>query len=110
MKQPGSGRGLGRAIRVALVVSALVVSGVPVVALADDEYEFRGTVESLPATSGWTGEWKVGGRVVRVDAATEVEQKEGPVAVGAYVEVEGALQADGTVTATEIEVERGAGS
>jgi hypothetical protein len=107
MAQPSRGPGLGRAIRVAVVVGVVVVSGVPVVARADDEDEFRGTVESLPSTPGWTGEWKVGGRVVHVDGGTEIEQKRGPVAVGALVEVEGALQADGSVKATEIEVKRG---
>ena len=42
MKQPGSGQGLGRAIRVALVVSALVVSGVPVVPLVCTARSFPG--------------------------------------------------------------------
>ena len=65
--------------------------------------EFYGTVESLPA-NGLMGDWTVSGRTVHVDATTRIEQEHGPVAVGAYVEVKGWLQADGSVNATKIEV------
>ncbi|MGH9934690.1 MAG: DUF5666 domain-containing protein, partial [Blastocatellia bacterium] len=47
------------------------------------------------------------GRTVRVNAATEIERDYGMVMVGAFVEVEGALQSDGSINATEIEVKQG---
>src|SRR5262249_13980929 len=53
------------------------------------------------------GDWTVSGRTVHVTAATEIERKFGMVMIGAFVEVEGALQADGSVNATEIEVKQG---
>ena len=71
--------------------------------------EFYGTIESLPNTPGWIGDWVVSGRTVRVDDTTRIEQEHGPVAVGAYVEVKGWLQADGSVNATKIEVKMPAG-
>ncbi|MBS1251491.1 MAG: hypothetical protein MAG451_00524 [Anaerolineales bacterium] len=71
--------------------------------------KFYGTVEQLPAT-GVVGTWIISGRVTTVTVTTEVEQEHGQAAVGAYVEVEGNLQPDGSVAATKIEVKRGAGS
>jgi len=68
--------------------------------------KFYGTVESLPNTPGWIGDWVVSGRTVHVTAATRIEQKKGPVRVGAYVEVKGLQQADGSVNASKIEVKR----
>jgi hypothetical protein len=67
------------------------------------EMHFKGTIESLPL-SGLIGDWLVGGRTVRVTAATRIEAEIGPVAVGAFVEVEGAMQGDGVFLASEIEV------
>src|SRR5262245_6990675 len=74
---------------------------------ADDEFEFKGTIESLPSTPDLVGDWKVSGRTVRVNAATEIERDYGMVMVGAFVEVEGMLQSDGSVIANEIEVKQG---
>ena len=72
-----------------------------------DEFEFSGKIESLPATSDLVGDWRVAGRTVHVTAMTEIERKYSMVAVGAFVEVEGMLQADGSVLAREIEVKQG---
>src|SRR5262245_49544930 len=74
---------------------------------ADDEFEFKGTIESLPSTPDLVGDWKVSGRTVRVNAAMEIERDYGMVMVGAFVEVEGMLQSDGSVIANEIEVKQG---
>lgn len=74
----------------------------------DGDSKFYGTVEDLPA-GGLFGDWRVSGRTVHVSSATLIKQKYGPVAVGAYVKVEGWLQADGSVNATKIEVKRSAG-
>jgi len=74
----------------------------------EGDFKFYGTVESLPADS-LIGDWTVSGQTVRVDAATRIEQEHGQVAIGAYVEVKGWLQADGSIKATKIEVKMGAG-
>ncbi len=73
----------------------------------DDEFEFKGTIESLPSTPDLVGDWVVSGRTVRVNAMTEIERDYGMVMVGAFVEVEGALQSDNSVIAKEIEVKQG---
>jgi len=69
--------------------------------------EFRGLIERLP-TSGLIGEWRVGGRLVRVFNSTIIKQERGAVAVGALVEVKGVQKADGSVDAGRIEVEAAA--
>ncbi len=68
------------------------------------EVMFKGPIEALPATTGWIGDWTVGSTTVHVTATTEIDQGAGAVAVGAMVRVEGQLGADGSVTATSIEV------
>ncbi|MDX2034354.1 MAG: DUF5666 domain-containing protein [Blastocatellia bacterium] len=67
--------------------------------------KFRGTVETLPGTTGQIGDWRVSGRTVHVTAGTKIKLEYGPVAVNSIVEVEGSRQTDGSVTASEIEVE-----
>ncbi|MBI3650302.1 MAG: hypothetical protein HY231_04575 [Acidobacteria bacterium] len=64
--------------------------------------EFKGTIEGFP--SGFVGDWQVGGRTIHVTATTRIEQELGPVAVGAFVEIKGTMQTDGSMTATSIEV------
>jgi len=64
---------------------------------------FWGTIETLPATAGFIGVWRVSGRNVNVSASTALRVNNGPIAVGAIVEVDGWPQADGTVEAHEIE-------
>ncbi len=66
--------------------------------------EFKGTIQSLPATGGFIGDWGVGGRTIHVSSATRIEAEDGPVAVGAFVEIKGAVRADGSMDATKIEV------
>ncbi|HSF25593.1 MAG TPA: DUF5666 domain-containing protein [Blastocatellia bacterium] len=65
---------------------------------------FKGTIQNLPGTGGFIGEWRVGGRTIHVSSATRIETEYGPVAVGAFVEVMGAVQADGSMDASKIEV------
>jgi hypothetical protein len=69
------------------------------------EIKFKGTIEILPPSSDFVGDWRVGGRIVHVSPATRIEQEHGPVAVGAFVEVEGTAREDGSLDAREIEVE-----
>ena len=70
---------------------------------------FEGTVEILPPTTAFIGDWRVGGRTIHVTASTRIEAEFGPVAVGAFVEVHGTLRADGTMDATKIEVKSNIG-
>ena len=65
-------------------------------------FKFFGAIEELPNTTGRIGDWKVAGRVVHVSTTTVIEQNDGPVAVGAKVEVEGSQRADGSVDARKI--------
>jgi hypothetical protein len=70
----------------------------------EGEAKFKGTIETLPATPGFTGDWRVGGRTIHVSSSTRIETEDGPVAVGAFVEIEGTQRADGSMDATKIEV------
>lgn len=71
-------------------------------------FDFVGTIETLPSTTGRIGQWSVSGRKVNVTANTRIKQERGQVAVGVVVEVKGTQQADGSVNATEIETKSGA--
>jgi len=82
----------------ALLVSLCLIS----VSFARD-FKFFGSVESLPA-SGLVGDWKVSGRTVHVTATTTIDQSRGKVAQGAFVEVEGTVQANNSINATKIAV------
>jgi hypothetical protein len=70
----------------------------------EGEVKFKGTIETLPATSGFVGDWRVGGRTIHVSSSTRIETEDGPVAVGAFVEIEGTQRADGSMDAAKIEV------
>lgn len=67
--------------------------------------EFLGTVQALPATANLTGSWTVDGHVVNVDAATLIRTGHGAPTVGGKVEIEGSVQADGSVLANSIKTE-----
>lgn len=67
--------------------------------------KFYGYIEALP--DGLIGNWTISGRTVRVTSGTKIEQKHGAgVQVGAYVEVKGYQESDGSFTATKIEVKQ----
>ncbi len=70
----------------------------------EKDTELDGVIEALPAT-GLVGAWQVSGRTIRVTDATEIDQEMGSIDVGVAVEVEGEAQADGSILASEIEVE-----
>jgi Domain of unknown function (DUF5666) len=69
--------------------------------------EFRGAVESLPATAGFIGDAVVSGRTIHITTTTRIDQEDGALAVGSMVEVKGAARADNSIDATRIEVEFG---
>lgn len=71
----------------------------------DDEAEFAGTIQSLPATSGYFGNWTISGRTIRVTSGTEIERENNAqVAIGAVAEVEGYLQSDNSILARKIKI------
>lgn len=86
--------------------ASLEVKSPPPGGPAAQETHFIGGIEGLP-TPTLIGDWKVGGKTVHVSALTKIEMEHGAPAVGATVEVEGALLADGSIAATSLEV-RGA--
>ncbi len=95
-------------IAVVAVLAALVPATVAAAGDGgEDGDQLEGVIESLPATAGFVGDWVVSGTTVHVTADTELEQEDGQVAVGASVEVEGTLQADGSIAADRIEVTEG---
>jgi hypothetical protein len=67
------------------------------------ETEFKGIIESFP--SGLIGDWMIGGRTVIVTAMTHIDQEDGTVTVGAFAEVEGFSRPDGSVDASQIEIQ-----
>ena len=68
-----------------------------------DTGELSGTITSLPAGPSYRGEWQVGAFAVTVDADTRLDERRGPFAAGAYVEVDYVTDADGALLAREIE-------
>ena len=72
---------------------------------SNDAYEIHGTITKLPGTANFVGDWTVSDKIVHVSATTKIEQEDGAVAVGAYVEVKGTPNSDGSLTATKIEVQ-----
>lgn len=69
-----------------------------------------GGIQSLPATQGFIGLWTVGDRLVNVTAGTALRVNNGPIVIGAIVEVDGWAQADGLIEAHEIETRAAIGA
>src|SRR5438034_10288042 len=69
----------------------------------ENQVEFTGAVQAMPA-SGLIGNWTIAGKKVQTDAATQFDQDDGQIGVGAVVEVQGTAQADGSILAEEIDV------
>jgi hypothetical protein len=66
---------------------------------------FKGTVESMP-TGGLVGDWVVSGRTVYATTGTRFKQTQGPLRIGAFVEVEGNQRTDGSLDAKSIATEQ----
>jgi uncharacterized protein (TIGR03437 family) len=66
-----------------------------------EEVKFLGMVQTLPQ-SGLVGDWMVGNRTVHVTTSTEIETEQGAIASGSCVEVEGQLQSDSSILASDI--------
>ncbi len=86
------------------ILSVVALAGSSFAADKPGKIEFEGQVQELPA-SGWVGTWKISGKSVVVSDATKVKEDDGKVVVGKKVDVEGTLDLDGTIRATEIETE-----
>ena len=71
-----------QSLRVLAVLASML--SFPVVARAAND--FYGLIESRPA--GNTGTWVIGGRQVSATEQTKFDDDEGPLAVGACVEVD----------------------
>lgn len=74
------------------------------VAPAGEAVQFAGVVENLPATGDWSGNWQVAGRLLHVAATTSIDQRQGQVAPGARVAIEGWSRPDSSVDAGWITV------
>ncbi|WP_376788529.1 DUF5666 domain-containing protein [Thermoflexus sp.] len=61
------------------------------------EVEFKGVVEEILPDG-----YRIAGRTVRVDGNTRID---GPITLGAWVEVKGVLQGDGSIRALRIQLE-----
>jgi hypothetical protein len=66
--------------------------------------ELEGVIQQLPVGRLF-GVWMVSQRAVVVTEATVIEEEDGPIRVGAKVDVEGFVQPDGSITATNIETD-----
>lgn len=99
------GTGNAAGALVASRVERVAGNGAPVPPL-----KFWGTVETLPSTAGFVGAWRVSGRSVNVTASTALRVNNGPIVVGAIVEVDGWLQPDASVEAHEIETRTSMGA
>ena len=66
--------------------------------------ELEGVIQQLPVGRLF-GIWMVSQRAVFVTEATVIEEEDGPIRVGAKVDVKGFVQPDGSITATNIETD-----
>ena len=87
---------------------ALVLAiGMAFSAFAADEpskIELEGVIQQLPVGRLF-GIWMVSQRAVVVTEATVIEEEDGPIRVGAKIDVEGFVQPDGSIMATNIETD-----
>ena len=98
---------LAGAVALSLGLGAVAVGGIDEVRDAfafEDDTELDGVIEALPE-SGKVGTWQVSGKMVQVTEMTAIDEAMGLIGVGIAVEVEGEAQPDGSILASEIEVE-----
>ena len=104
-----------RALVIGAIALAVVAGGVAMFAAEDvreafaqaggNDNDVEGPIEALPA-SGVVGTWQVAGRTVTVSETTEIDREGQTLAVGMWVEVDGVAQADGSILASEIEIDQ----
>jgi hypothetical protein len=86
------------------VGGAVVVATVDAAFAQDSDTDLDGVVEAMPST-GTVGTWQIGGKAVQVTETTRIDQEMGQLGVGVTVEVEGMAQPDGSILASELEVQ-----
>ena len=96
----------GAAILLAVLVSIIPAGIAFAGTTSGGDSDFYGTIQALPG-SGLVGDWKVNARTVHVSATTIFEPNAAAMVIGAYVEVKGTPQPDGSINATEIELKAG---
>jgi Domain of unknown function (DUF5666) len=90
-----------------LTTFALVLAitlGFSAYAADEPETHFEGVIQQLPA-GHLLGVWMVSQRAVIVSEATKLEEEDGPIRIGANVDVKGFLQPDGSIMASNIETD-----
>ena len=70
------------------------------------EVELLGPIEALPGGAGLMGQWTIDGIQVTVSGATELEEDDGPFAVGTCAKATGRFLPSGMLQAREIETEQ----
>ena len=68
--------------------------------------EVAGPIVTLPVGPPFIGDWLVGETTVHVLAATRIDERLGPVAIGAFVLVRGTRLSDRSINALSVEVKR----
>ena len=92
-------------------VVAASIESMPGNGASEPALEFFGTIVALPSgASGLIGVWNVDGKLVNVTPSTVIDAEDGPVVVGAVVEVKGWLQPDGMIEAQKIETQGSIGA
>ena len=67
-----------------LACLSVIAFALPMIGHADED--FYGKIESRPDAK--VGQWVIGGKTVNATAQTELDDRKGPLTVGACVEVE----------------------
>src|SRR5205807_5795040 len=65
-----------------------------------------GTVEMLPTTTNFVGDWVVSGRIIHVGSDAQILTAHRPLVVGSFVRIVGTLRSDGSIDARMIQVKR----
>jgi Domain of unknown function (DUF5666) len=90
------------------ITFAIVLAiGMALPAFAEDDtakIHLEGVIQQLPV-GRLLGIWMVSHRAVVVTDGTEIEEEDGPIRIGAKVDVVGFAQPDGSIMATNIETD-----
>ena len=100
---------VGNTVRVNGVLNSdatVTAAAIDAAATALQGYDFSGAVAALPGTSGQIGTWTVGGKTVNVTSATVFPTGQlATIIAGSTVNIDGILNADGSVTALRISLQ-----
>ncbi|HET7238791.1 MAG TPA: DUF5666 domain-containing protein [Terrimicrobiaceae bacterium] len=91
----------------AISLAIVLTLGMVLACFAEDapaKADLEGVIQRLPPDQLF-GTWIVSDRVVIVTDGVIIEEDDGPIRLGAKVEVEGFLQTDGSILARKIETD-----